>query len=288
MADPGSHDIIPTTTLSFPTQFALHLAASLVGPARLHEYCSTWNQTQQHDRPIYWRTPLNLQGNVRFVDITIIPEIEMDNANDDTSKSVSSHHSLQLIAYVGALRLDGTGTSAGLETYSYVRGRMAEAALKSHWTDLGIDLETTAPRALAKSMAKALQRGCEADGSTTKFVLPLYYEDVDQSLGYLEVATESHCVLDVPTVTMILSNLDHNVQVAASVPSTELSVDDYDTDKVEDAFLRCLDKKETTAVQEIIKEATNKPVRPLTRGSVRSVPTTNRRKKSKTLSYSKG
>lgn len=283
MTDHHSNDITTgTTTLSFPTRFALHLAASLVGPTRLNEYCSSWNHPtqQQHDRPIYWRTPLKLQGNVRFVDITIIPKIERDNANDDASKSVASDHSLQLLAYVGVLRSDATGT-AELQTYSYVRGRMEEAALRTHWKDLGIDLETTPPRALATSMAKALRRGFEADGSTTKVVLPLYYEDVDQSLGYLEVAIESHCVLDVPTVTMVLSNLEHNIQL-------DLAVDDYDTDQVEGAFLNCLVKKQTTPIQEIISEPTNKIVRPVTRGSGRSIPTSNRRKKAKTLSYSKG
>ena len=152
--------------------------------------------------------------------------------------------------------------------------------------ELGIDLETTAPRALAMSMAKALRRGFEADGSSTKLVLPLYYEDVDQSLGCIEVPIESQCVLDVPTVTMLLSNLEHHVKVA--VPSAELPVDDYDTDEVENAFLHCLVEKPTTPTQEIITEAINKPVRPPTRGTVRSVPTTTRRKKAKTLSYSKG
>jgi hypothetical protein len=284
MTDHQSNDItMKTPTLSFPTKFTLHLAASLVGPARLNECYSSWNHTKQYDRQIYWRTPLNMKGNVRFVDITIVPEIAKDN--DDTSRSVSSNHPLQLFAYVGLLRSD-TADTADPQAHSYVRGRMEEPALKTHWKELGIDLETTAPRALAMSMAKALRRGLQADVSSTKLVLPLYYEDVDQSLGCIEVPIESQCVLDVPTVTMLLSNLEHHVKVA--VPSAELPVDDYDTDQVENAFLHCLVEKPTTPTQEIITEAINKPVRPRTRGTVRSVPTTTRRKKAKTLSYSKG
>ena len=244
-------DDMTDAKLSFLTQFALHLAASLVGTA-----ARRFNDDDDR-RPLYWRTPL-LPGD-SFADI---------------SMTQTSDGQLQLSFGIFRKKQD--------QHYYYSKGLLQEATLRSHFENLGIDLETTAPSIVAKSMAKAL-RGIKGDlhDFVSKFTLPLYYEDVDES-GLLEIGMESDCALDEATVTMILCNLEQAVQ-----SNTE---EDYDASLLEQEFLQRHAKKPTepTTSSPVVIKPASKPAtaRPPKSGGVRSVGG-NRRKKAKTLSYAK-
>ena len=237
----------------------------------------------------------------------------------------SQNDNYGLVIFIGVYQSTKTRTTTEVTSkpkYSYSRGRLREDALEGHWNGLGVDLETTAPRVLAKSMAKAWHRlGDNVDldfpvevavGTSAWNESPnlndammrfqLLYEDVDASTALLEVTLESHCELDEATCSMILCNMEPQAE-----RSNEREDLDYNVHQFEEEFLRhCHDcAKPLTATTScepqgsgtsmISDPRTTSMILPTLRqpsagrpkrGGVRSLGG-NRRKKARTLAYAK-
>eukprot|EP00547_Thalassionema_nitzschioides_P016633 CAMPEP_0194255818 /NCGR_PEP_ID=MMETSP0158-20130606/35386_1 /TAXON_ID=33649 /ORGANISM="Thalassionema nitzschioides, Strain L26-B" /LENGTH=226 /DNA_ID=CAMNT_0038994293 /DNA_START=84 /DNA_END=760 /DNA_ORIENTATION=- len=200
-------------------------------------------------------------------------------------------------------------------TYYYSTARLNERAIKTHFESLKIDLETTAPSILAKSMAQALDHGMKTptqknyDFSETCVSLPLYYEDI-QGKKDLVLGIESNAMLDAATASMILSNT-RNYNTDSYRNGKDQDTESCDADEFERLLLGQLDymhKKEKEQKADSEKEVQPKLASEEEKKDLRRSPnfrtTTretaprpkfaratvgamkNRRKKAKTLSYS--
>lgn len=248
-----------SSTLAMPTQFALHLMASLVGVVLLTEYItedSSWKL------PLYWRS--NFIMNNSFVDISM-------TIDKDT-------HLLKLS--VGVFH---QGENNG--DYRYSQGLLTEEVLTNYLESVGIDVETTDPPVMAISMAQALQSIksfalLEAD--PTCVCIGLYHQDVEES-GSLSIEIKSDCVLTLAAATMLLSNLE------ASSSSTTIDEENYDTTALEQLFIERTTQQPQAvgspapATKLSPEKQVVRPIRPPRGGGVRAGG--NRKKKAKTLSY---
>ena len=226
----------------------------------------------------------------------------------------------QCISTTSATRTTTAATSK--DQYSYSRGRLRGDALERHWDGLGVDLETTAPRVLAKSMAKAWHRlGDNVDldfpvevvvGASASTVSPnlnnemvrfqLFYEDVDASSACLEVALESHCKLDEATYRMILCNLEPAARRTNEGEDLNFNVIQFEEEFLQHCHERAKPSPATATCEPQVRETSvfSDPLKTILslpaarqpsaghpkRGGVRSLGG-NRRKKARTLAYAK-
>jgi hypothetical protein len=278
------HSSSTAPKLALPTQFALHLMASLVGTSRLEEYLLG----EQSKLPLYWRTNVVLANasTACFADISMT----IDSTNESPLK-----------ISVGVLRRGTNGE------YRYSQGVLKEGTLTNYLESVGIDVETTAPSVVANSVAQALVSisSFEATNSPrllsdsaldSSVCISLYHQDVEES-GYLTIDMGSDCALSLAVATMLLSNLEQ------SSSTTAVAEEEYDTSALEQMFVERLvamrhatnggSKRQAapdghssaTAMARLSPELQCiKPIRP-PRGGGGVRAGSNRRKKAKTLSY---
>lgn len=303
--------------LSMPTQFALHLMASLVGSQKVEKYLLAVELSPTiRVPPVYWRTPVLLLGetsmaagwNIVFVDVSM------------AIKTASSKKS-PLQVSIGVLRRDRKNSN-----YHYSQGLLTEEILKTHFECVAIDLESTAVAVVAKSMATAVtgivvpptsvQKNDEespqrvevlmtprSSSTNSSFALPLHYHDVEES-GDLTICMTSDCALNKATATMVMANLQEPLQLpSVGIGNDDGKDGDYDVKLLEENFVlrwTVIQENATTmhtdspdsqtsstsspTVRTSPSAAKPKSLRPPRGGGVRAMGG-NRRKRAKTLSY---
>ena len=231
---------------SFLNLFTIHLGSRLVGRQGVLNHLAG-----AHAEPsfrLYWRTPLLADGvgapppcesleapdwEVVFLDVTL----QFDRSKHKASTAF------------GALLQRSVDN-----TVVYVKASpLTLTQLREHGTRIGIDLDETAPDAMARTMAKALEimpRNANVtlrkpNGTTithgddlnapVRIPIQLHYEDL-QETGPLTLDSESTAKLNSSTVDMLLSNFvqqdklvsetrSDSVEAIDSVPGAQDALD---------------------------------------------------------------
>ena len=193
-----------TKTPSFMDLFGVHLALRLVGKESLLKHL---NAVPVNSFPLYWRTPLldDASSKVMFLDATVT----FDPLEISTTFGVLLRQSNNHFCYIKTSPL----------TFSQ---------LANHTQNVGIDLDSTAPDAMARTMGSALIGSVQGndnadkiqcfDGGNDKITVsvPLHYTDLqEKSPLVIESATISK--LDASTSEMLQSNFVQQDELMSKV-----------------------------------------------------------------------
>jgi hypothetical protein len=192
---------------SFLDHICLHLAESLIGR---HALIPMLENTSGATTNIYWRSPLlnridhrDDQATPKFKCVTLDVTITLERQYPPICRPV-------IDARFGTILV----SSGSNPTYYYVKGSpFTMADLEKHAKEIGVDMTSTAPKALAHSMGNALMELTTLTPSEVDlevFVkLPIVYSDVKET-GTLVIPVETISVLDSSTSSMMLQNFVHH------------------------------------------------------------------------------
>jgi hypothetical protein len=197
--------------------FGVHLALRLVGKETLLKHLST---VPGNSFRLYWRTPLwhDASSEIMFLDTTV---------TFDRSKISTTF---------GVLLLRKSNSHI-----SYIKtSPLTFSQLASHTHNVGIDLDSTAPDAMARTMGSALittslkedadKIQCFDGGEKITVSVPLHYTDL-QETSPLVIESATISKLDSNTVDMLLSNFVQQDELIskAKKESNETSDTVFDT-----------------------------------------------------------
>jgi hypothetical protein len=184
------HDSPDATTPSFMNLFGVHLALRLVGKESLLKHL---NAVPGNSFRLYWRTPLlhDASSEMMFLDATVTFDRSKISTMFGVLLKISSNH-----------------------IYFIKTSPLTFSQLAIHAQNVGIDLDSTAPHAMARTMGSALiiclqedvdKIQCVDGGEKITVSVPLHYTDLQETSP---LVTESATVskLDASTVDMLQSN----------------------------------------------------------------------------------
>lgn len=183
--------------------FSTHLAAGLIGSVPLIKKLEENSSTN-----IYWRTPLIDRPEIsdkctpEFYCVILDVRISF-------SRKESTGESCIKLEFGTILAKSGSST-----LYFYVKGiPFTISDLRENAEEIGVDIESTPPKAMATSMCDALLalRKIEpismsmVNGKIMVVRIPIFYADLEET-GTLVVKVETTSTLDSPTSSMLLFN----------------------------------------------------------------------------------
>jgi hypothetical protein len=196
---------------SFLEHMCLHLAESLIGSHALIPML----EGSSSPTNIYWRTPLLARNDLR--DDKATPKFQCVIL-DVTITLVRQYPPIcrpVINAKFGTILV----SSGSNPIYYYLKGApLTMSDLEKHAKEIGVDMTSTAPKALAHSMGNALMGLTTLTPSEVNLEvvakLPIVYSDVEET-GTLVIPMEAMSVLDPTTASMLLQNfVQHDLLMA--------------------------------------------------------------------------
>jgi hypothetical protein len=197
----NEHDSPEAKKPSFLDLFGFHLALRFVGNEALLKNLNKV-PSQSKSFSLYWRTPLllNSSSEMMFLDATLT----FDRSKISTKFGVLLRKSDNSICYIQASPL----------TFSQ---------LSNHTQNVGIDIDLTAPDALARIMGSALMGVPNNAGNIKCFhgvenitvPVPLHYKDLAETSPFL-IKSATISKLDFSTANMMLFNFEQQDKLASN------------------------------------------------------------------------